>query len=308
MGSIFAITLEQILILFVFILIGWLLKHFNIVEKGAARNISKLEMWVFMPALIIKSFSSNFTVEQLSSKMTVLLAGIIVTAVTFVIALWLGKVFGTDKLTKNIYAYSFVIPNTSYVGYPLALAVFGEVFQCDFITFTLPMWVLMYTWGMFVLTGQEKISFKTFNNPTIWSLVIGIALGLLGVKIPEMPMTIITNASNCMAPCAMLLAGIVLGKQSLKAAFGNGRAYVASLIRLIAIPAVVCAIMMVLKVDTYLIQVTGMVLCMPMGLNSIVFPESMGQDSSAGASTVIISHVMGIVTIPLVTMLLYNLQ
>jgi len=301
------ITLQQMIILFVFILVGWILKHFNIISDSAAGVIGKLEMWVFMPALIIRSFSTNFTVSQLAGKMGVLVTGVIVVAVTFILAQWMGRIFGRDKMTRNIYAYSFVIPNTSYVGYPLAAAVFGEVFLCDFITFTLPMWIVMYTWGMFVLTNQEKVSFKSFNNPTIWSLIIGIIMGLLGVKLPDVPMTIINNAAGCMAPCAMLLAGIVIGKQSLKAAFCNGRAYIASLVRLIALPAIAAAIMLLFKVDKYLIQVTVMALCMPMGLNVIVFPESMGQDSSAGAGTVIVSHLLGLITIPLVTMLVAGL-
>jgi len=110
-----------------------------------------------------------------------------------------------------------------------------------------------------------------------------------------------------MAPCAMLLAGIVIGKQSLRKAFTNGRSYAASAIRLLGIPALVGAVMLLLGIGRNITVLAVLTLCMPCGLNVIIFPEAMDQDSTVGANLVIITSVLSIITVPLITMLVTNL-
>ena len=307
MGAYFSITISQIAMMFAFIVIGWILRRTRILPEDTGTVISKLLVWIFIPASVIKSLATNFTVPQLSQKIFILIAGIIVVTVCFIIAQPLGKLFGTDDYSKKVYAYSFVVPNTSYVGIPLVLAIFGENVTCDMVVFTIPVMLVMYTWGMYVLTKQEKISFKSMNNPVIYSIVIGMILGLCGIELPGIVNNVLDNASNCLAPCAMLLAGFVVGKSSLKTAFGNGRAYIASIIRLLVLPAVIAIPMLLLGIDKEITFIATLVTAMPMGLNSIVFPEAVGQDSSAGASTVVISHIMCIITVPVITGILMSI-
>jgi len=307
MNNTFMITFEQIVVLLVFVLLGWLLKAKGIIEKGAARNISKLELWVFIPALMINNLASNFTVEKLSSRAEMFLVGLAVTVVTFILSLWLGKVFGKEGYEKSLYTYAFAIPNTGYIGTPLVLAIFGEEALCDYLVFTMAQWFLTYSWGMYKLSNQEKITIKTFNNPIIFSLIIGMIIGMLGIKIPSVPQTIISNAANCMAPCAMLLAGIVIGNRSHKEALLNGKAYAASAIRLIGIPVLVGGIMKMIGMSNSMIILAVLMTCMPCGLNLIVFPEAMDQDSTEGANLVVISSILCVITVPIMTMIVTNL-
>lgn len=305
--ELFTITIEQIFIMLVFIAIGWMLRKFRILPENAAAVISKLLVWVFIPATIIKSLASNFTIANLSGKLTILLAGVAVTVVTFIIAQPLGRLFGKNEYSKKIYTYSFVIPNTSYVGIPLLMAVFGEDMTCNMVVFTIPHMLLMYTWGMYVLTNQERISLKSMNNPVMYSIGIGMILGLLGAEIPEIPATILTNAGNCIAPCAMILAGYVVGGKPLGVSFSNGKGYLASLIRLVGLPMIIAIPMILMGIDKDVTFISVLTTAMPMGLNSIVFPEAMGQDSSEGAGMVIISTILCIITVPVITMLLMKL-
>lgn len=307
MTGIFGVTVSQIFIMLVFILIGWMLRKFKILPDSASAVISKLLVWVFIPATIIQSLSSNFTIANFYSKLSILIAGFVVTAICFMIALPLSKLFSKEDYAQKVYAYSFVIPNTSYVGIPLMMAVFGEEMCCNMVVFIIPMLLLMYTWGMYVLTKQERISFKSMNNPVMYSVVIGMVLGLLGVKIPEIPATILSNAGNCIAPCAMILAGYVVGSKPLKVSFGKPKAYIAALVRLVALPAVIAFPMILMGVDTEVTFISVITVAMPMGLNSIVFPEAIGQDSSEGAGMVLISTILCIITVPVITMLLMKL-
>ena len=307
MSDIFVVTVSQIFIMLVFIVIGWILRKFRILPEAASAVISKLLVWVFIPSTIIKSLTANFTVPNLKEKVSILVAGAFVTVVCYLLAKPLSKLFSKEDYPQKVYAYSFVIPNTSYVGVPLIMAVFGEEMCCNMVVFTIPMFFLMYTWGMYVLTKQEKISFKSINNPVVYSIGIGILLGLLGVNIPTIPATILENAGNCIAPCAMILAGYVVGSKPLKVSFGKPKAYLASLVRLVLLPAIIAVPMILFGIDKNVTFISVLTVAMPMGLNSIVFPEAIGQDSSEGAGMVLISTIMCIITVPLITLLLLKM-
>ena len=299
MSDLFLITLSQIVVLFVFIIVGYLLRKFNILPDSSAAVLSKLTMWVFLTSMAFKTFAVNFTVQNLRENMGYLAAGTACAAVMFIVGNILGEKFGKIPVTKAIYKYSFVVPNTGYMGYPIITGLFGEEALCHFMIFTIPLLIITYTWGVGVLTGGGKVSVKSLKNPMLIGMFLGIIFGLIGVPIPDLPMQILTSAANCMAPCAMILAGIVVAKKPLVKAFSHPRAYWATLVRLIAIPAVIMIAFKLLNVDKDIMTIGTLAYAMPMGMNTIVFTEANGMDSSAGTSTVMISHTLSVLTIPL---------
>jgi predicted permease len=48
-------------------------------------------------------------------------------------------------------------------------------------------------------------------------------------------------------------------------------------------------------------------LAMPLGLNTIVVPGAYGKDTTDAASMALISHILSIITIPIIFMLVSNL-
>lgn len=65
--SIFSTTLNQMSFLFLLILLGFLLTKKGFLPQAAAGILSKLENYIFVPALVLKTFIENFTVKKLGS-------------------------------------------------------------------------------------------------------------------------------------------------------------------------------------------------------------------------------------------------
>ena len=61
-------TLNQMLILFICIMIGWAVNKLKLLPDNADQTISKLLSFVVMPALIINSFYNNCTIENLTAN------------------------------------------------------------------------------------------------------------------------------------------------------------------------------------------------------------------------------------------------
>ena len=101
-----------------------------------------------------------------------------------------------------------------------------------------------------------------------------------------------------MSPLAMLLTGFVIGGYSLKKLASDKKVYLASVIRLIILPSLFMLVLLALKTDNAIIRAALCATAMPLGLNTVVFPAAYGGDTTPGASMALISHLISIITIP----------
>ena len=102
-----------------------------------------------------------------------------------------------------------------------------------------------------------------------------------------------------MSPLAMILTGFVVADFSIKKLASVKRIYLASILRLIVLPLAFVLILKLLKTDDTIVMLTLCATAMPLGLNTVVFPAAYGGDTTLGASMALISHLISIVTIPI---------
>ncbi len=300
--EVFESSINQMLILFLFLALGYFLNRQLIIPVTSSKVLSKLETSLFVPCLIFSVFYKYCTIENFKEKWTYMLYGLAIMLVSLVIAVFLTKLFTKDNYLKNIYTYSFAVSNFGFMGNAVVLGVFGEEVLFDYMIFTLPLNMYVYSIGTASLIPADKgkkISLKTFVNPIFISLLLGAVFGLVNIPLPDFLTSAITSAGNCMSPIAMLLTGFVIGNFSLRELTKNIKIYFASVIRLIILPAIFILILIALKTDNEIIRVALCATAMPLGLNTVVFPAAFGGDTTPGASMALISHVLAVVTIPI---------
>ena len=147
-------------------------------------------------------------------------------------------------------------------------------------------------------------------------MLIGIT-GLGEILYTTPSLVFITNAladlGSCMAPIAMLLAGITVARYDFKKMLTNKKVYVASIFRLILIPCLLISLayglillanIIGINLDYTYLFLFFFIIATPLGMNTIVFPEAFGGDPSTGASLTLISHLISVLTIPLMYALL----
>ena len=286
--------------MFFFMAIGYFFTKRGILTKEAGGNISKLIVNIFLPAMVILSFSNNFKLDVLRDKLMLVIFSVIVLVITGILAILLAKLFSRKKATQNIYIYSFTIPNLGYMAYPLVKAIYGEAAFLDTLVFCIPYSLYIYTIGLFILTSGEKVSLKGLLNPTLVATFAGIIIGLLDFKLPTVAVSILEMAESATTPCAMVLTGTVFARINMKSVFADWKSYVASAIRLLIIPLVCLLIFRLLNIPHGWIISSICVLAMPMGVNSVIFPEAYGGDAESGAKVCFMSAILGIITIPIV--------
>ncbi len=290
-------VIEQVSILTIFIALGYTLAKSKLANNEHSKLLSVLCFYVFLPANIFKTFLENFTVTYLTEKYDLVLAGAVFVILMALISVPASKLIGKDKYQQAIYQYSIVVPNFGYVGYALAGDIFGDGMLLNVMMFAIPLSIYTYTVGYCILT-KSKVSFKKLMSPANIALAAGAVVGLLNVPMPDVVGEILGKASGCMGPASMLLTGMVIAEYNLVELFTKKVAYLMSALRLLVIPISVGLVLKALGLN-HLIPPAVMILCVPCGMNTIVFPKLIGEDCKTGASLTCVTSILCVVTIPL---------
>ena len=301
--QVFLATFNQMLVLFIFMALGYFLNRKSILPNNTSISLSRLETNVLVPCLVFNTFYKYCTLENITKKLTYLVYGIILTVVSVIIGILLAKLFTKENYLQKIYTYSFAVANFSFMGNAVVLGIFGEEVLFDYMIFTLPLCLYVYSYGTASLIpkkGDEKhkISIKAFLNPICVSMFLGAIIGISGITLPKFLTSAVSSAGACMSPLAMILTGFVVADYSIKKLASVKRIYLASILRLIVLPLFFVLIQKLLKTDDTIIMLTLCATAMPLGLNTVVFPAAYGGDTTPGASMALISHLISIITIP----------
>lgn len=300
MGAFFS-TLDQMMFLFLCMLIGFLLSKLKILSEDADVLISRMENYVFVPALIINSFMTNCTLENLAGNAATVLYGILLLGISVAIALVLTPAFSRDKAEAGLYRYSLTVTNIGFMGNALVQGLMGEEVLFRFLMFTLPTNIFIYSVGVIWLTaGKRQFSLKLLLNPMFVSVIIGMVLGLTRCPLPSFVGKTISAYAACFSPLAMVLTGFVIAKFDILSLLKMGKIYVLTAVRIIAMPLLYLLLSGLLKVPQDIRVLMLFYSAMPLGLNTIVFPAAYGGDETPGAGMAVISNLVGIISVPLI--------
>lgn len=311
--EIFYSTLRQMLVMFVFILLGFILRKGKILPLDSDKTMSRLETYIFVPALSLYTQMTKCTIKTFSENSGLILYGAVIVIVAMIVAYPLSKLFIMKETTpelrykRNVYKYAMTFSNYGFMGNFIALGVFGNDFFYKYSLFTLIVSIFCSSWGMYILIPKDKNAGLLTNlkkgllTPPIIALVLGILFGLLDLSkfVPDFLITVFDNAGNCQGPVAMVLAGFVIGGYNFKGLITDKKVYIATALRLIVIPGVMLLILKALGISKEVMTLTLICFATPLGLNTIVYPAAYGGETETGASMAMISHTLSVITIPL---------
>ena len=297
-------TIGQMLVLFSLILLGFVLKKAKAIPDNAAMVLSKLENNLFVPALVLGTFMENFRVEKLSSAWQLFLISFVICFVMMFLAVLVSKCCTKDLYIRKIYTYGLAFSNFGFMGNAVVNVVFPELFL-DYLVFTMPLWTMIYLWGvpcLLIPAGEEKQTIKSrlkaFANPMFVAMILGMVLGLCNIPIPKFASEVVNITGDCMSPMAMLLTGVTIANMDMKKVLSIRSIYAVSLVRLIVFPMLFIGLFSLVTMPSNIVICTICALAMPLGLSTIVIPGGYGQDTSVAAGMTLVSHLLSAVTIP----------
>lgn len=312
--EVFNLTLNQMLLMFVLIVAGFILRKKNIMSENSYVALSKLEVYLLSPALLLYTQITKCNIVSLKENWVLILYGFSIVLLSMALSYPLSRLFVRNAshssalaYQRNIYKYAMTFGNFGFMGNFIILSVFGNDMLFKYSLFSLGVSVMCYSWGLFILIPKEENAStwaklkKGLLTPQLIAIVVGIIVGILGVGpyIPRFLLNALESSGDCMGPVAMVLAGLVVGNYGIKELITNKKIYIASVLRLIILPAIFILILKALGTAEEIVVLTLFCFATPLGLNTVVYPAAYGGDTKTGAAMAVISHILSVITIPL---------
>jgi len=312
--TVFTTTLNQTAFLFLFIAAGYILSRWKFVPQNAQTVLSKLENTFFIPALVLGTFIDNFTTQTITTAWKLLLGSMALAVIAIVLSLLCVRFCSKDKYERNIYTYGLCFSNFGFMGNAVVSALFPHIFL-EYLIFTLPLWTLIYLWGVPMLlmgSSTEKQTLaqraKSFVNPMFAGMLLGVLIGLTNIPVPQFIRSAVAAAGSCMSPVAMLLTGMTIAQFNLREVLNIKGVYLVTALRLIVFPLLFLGVLVLIPMPDVFATCAICSLAMPLGLNTIIIPSALGKDTKVASGMALVSHVLSCLTIPAIFMLFQYAQ
>ena len=299
-----AVIVNQVIVLFLIIIIGLYAKRRNIITDDMTGKLSNLLLQVIQPLLIISSFNFEYSAAMLKNAILVLAASAFIHLFSMLVGRFIYIRF--PKRTRDVLKYITVFSNCGFVGFPVLESVFGSEGVFYGALFVIPFNVLALSYGTMVFTDKnEKGTFKKIlTHPIIISVAAGMLLFLLQIQLPKPISEAISMAGSMTSPLSMLIVGCLLANVPFNQLFRGKEIYVGSAVRLIILPLLVYGILSLFPLPGKVLQVSVILTAMPAAANTAIYAEKFGGDAALASRLISISTILSILTIPLILMIL----
>ena len=278
------IILKQIVLMFIYMMIGFLLYKKKFVTKQGSRELGLILLYVILPVVIVKAYLVEFSME--------LLRGLALSFAASLLALLLSMLLSRVVFRSRypIEQFSSAFSNAGFMGIPLVEMTFNDSMAVFYVSsFVALLNILQWTYGIMVMTGKkDSIAPKR------------IILFFLPVELPEVLNSAVAAISSMNAPVAMIILGTYLAQMKLKELFTDRVAYLCALMRLIVIPLATAAVLALIPGNEMLKMSVLIVAATPVGSNVAIFAQMAGVDYTQAVKDICLSTLLCIVTIPLV--------
>ena len=214
-------AVQIVLTLLLLMAAGYFLAARGILNEKASKFLSKLVLWIGVPASTVNNMFTSFRADMLQNAGMGILAPFASNLLAFLAAVAVGRLLRVKKGRRGIFYLMFAFSNTIFIGLPVCQALFGDA--------SIPYALFYYmgnTIGIYFVQkdnpaqagGKFSIlgTLKKVLSPGIVSFAVSLALVLLGVRLP----LFLTKACGYLAatctPMALLFIGYILWKTGIR--------------------------------------------------------------------------------------------
>ncbi len=295
---------NQVLILFIIMLIGFIAKKRGIFNSTVNKKLSELLLKVTSPLLVISSFQVEFTQDILKNVLIVFAFAMSSHIVSILLGQFLFR--HCDKESCKIMKFAAIYSNCGYMGFPLLASLFGSTGVLYGSVYVAAFNIFLWTNGVMIFSEEKKLDRQTIKkvllHPGIVSVAIGIVLFIFSLKLPVPLASAVDMVGSMTSPLSMLIIGSVIADCEFKKLFKGWNLYYITAVRLILIPLLAFAALKLLGLPNELLKVCVLLVAMPIATATAIFAELYDGDTIFASRTVVMSTLLSIITIPLFMM------
>ena len=284
--------------------IGFLCNRIGLIDEPTAKKLTNILLKVIQPVYIFMAYQRSFDRGMLRDFLICLAMA----AFAFLVMILIPYLFfpkGSRDREVGLLLSAF--PNTGFYGIPLISGIFGSegVF---FLTTMITMFnLLLWTYGVLLMSGQRdslKNTVKRLVSPSLVAIVAGFACFSLGLLLPDVLAAPLRKLGDMSSPMAMLISGAVVARADFRRGLRDPMMYRISCLRVLLLPAAVALSLFWLPVNPMLIIVVVLAAGFPVGSAPLMFCVQYDKNSVLAGECVALTSALCCVTAPLIYLFL----
>lgn len=295
------LLLTKILQLFIIMVLGFILVKAKIVKSEDSALLSRLSLYLFMPAVIINAFNVPVTSDIAQGLAIAFAVAIMIHVVLLIIDCIIKKCF---KAT-NVERASIVYSNAGNLIVPIVTYVLGDEWLIYSSAYLIVQLIFLWTHGVKLFSEQRISIKKILLNVNMIAVMVGFAIMLSGLRLPIFVTEITSSLASMLAPAGMIIAGMLAASLDFGKMLKNKRLYFVMAARLIVCPLIIMlllrAVLLIVEIPNIktILLISYFASITPTASTVMQFSQLYGKDSHYATAINVITTVGCIISMPL---------
>lgn len=330
------VVIQQMIIIFILIGIGMFLYKKEMLSEMTTRQMSGLIVNLTNPALLICSALQEEPRMSLKELGMALVMDMAIYAGLILVSFLIPRILRVPDQYYYAYQMLTIFGNVGFIGIPLASAVLGTECLIFVSIYNLLFNFLFYTFGISLLqraarkqaAGQEEDSNDSVLRDTgdgnqhdltgrpaepRWKKLINAgtisAMATIAIYLADLPAPVILSSTlnyigQTTTLFSMLVLGVSVAQMALRDIFRHPKLYGFVLLRQIFLPIGCVLLLRSFVHNQLLLHTTALMLAVPAGNLPLMLSKQLRIETDTISQGIILTTVMGLVTIPIVSMVL----
>lgn len=301
------VVFSSVFSLFLIMLIGVYGVKIGVITPELTEGLINFLLNITLPFMVISSFTYSFDISIKRNVGKGFYYSIIAYLLLIIVSYILLIPVKGDK--KTIIHFANVFTNTGYIGFPVLNTiygpegvVYGSIFNMFFV-------LLVWTYGLMLFKGHiEKHDLRreiisTMLNPSIIAVLVGIAIIMLDIKIPQLLFNSVNLVGSISGPLSMIITGAILSRSSFANSFKDWKLYYGLIIKMAVLPLILYLLSHLVE-RTIVVNSVIIIASMPAAIMTSIFAESYNKEKDFATIIVLMSTLLSVISIPLLVRLL----
>lgn len=336
------ILLQQMVILFVFMLLGFMMAKKKVINEMVSKSLSFIVVNIANPALILTGSMSQQ--ESLNAMQLIKIFGLalLIFAGLILVSVLLPVLLKIEPKSRGVYKVMLIFSNIGFMGFPLIRAMYGESAILYASPFLIPFNLLIYTYGIGAMQPghvsandenkackhQENEACKHQENKAckhqenekdtdqkmapLWKKILNIGvisciitfiIAIFHIQVPTVIKDTASALSALTAPLSMMVIGASMADIKIRELFCDIRLLVFSVIKMMIIPVAGLLLLKCFIYDQILLGVCMVMLATPVASMSAMLAQQYDGDYELASRGVALTTLISVFTMPLVSIL-----
>ncbi len=305
-----AVLISNLIGLFLLIGVGFFVVRAGLIPAETSKPLSTLLMKVTVPATIICSMLRPFDPGFLRLGASMILVGAVMFLLFAALSMGLSRLLRVPEGRRGMWCCCATFCNNGFMGFPVALALFGEEGLALTVMLSIPFNFLLYSLGAKMVcldvSGEQKpLSWgRAVFNLINLSMAVGLVLYFTQLQLPQAVLGPLGYLSDATTPLSMIVTGMNLSQGRMSDVLRDRDAFTASGARLLLFPVAAWALMRLVPGLNALVVGAALInLAMPAPAAATFIGEEHNGCTQLAARIVFLSSLLCMVTIPVISLL-----